>query len=161
MDEPRQTLGPANLRILAEALEASWDHLTAYNGVFRPNNPALGQCYPTSRVVQHFYPDFEIARGEVWTGVSIERHFWNVRRTGERLQLVDLSWQQFPPGSVWQRFEILDRNALGDREETKVRCNLLLARVVEYLTNLEERLSTKSADHPSRTFANDTRHACS
>ena len=40
------------LASLAIALEASWDHLTAYRGVVCAGNPALGQCYPTSRVVQ-------------------------------------------------------------------------------------------------------------
>lgn len=133
MDKLRGTAGSIDLRVLSEALAASWDHLTAYGGVLHPGNPAFGQCYPTSRVVQHFYPDFELARGEVWTGNSIERHFWNVRPVGENLHLIDLSWQQFPSGSVRRRFEILDRDDLRDREETKVRCNLLLARVVGYL----------------------------
>jgi len=128
-----RTSSPPELRALAEALEASWDHLTAYNGVFCPDNPAFGQCYPTSRVVQHFYPDFELARGQVWTGTSIERHFWNVRGSDDSFEIIDLSWQQFPCGSVRQQYEILDRNALGDREATKMRCSLLLARVIERL----------------------------
>ena len=127
------TPGNVDLCALAEALEASWDHRTAYRGIVCPGNPALGQCYPTSRVVQWFYSDFEIARGEVWTGASIERHFWNIRGAGETVEWVDLSWNQFPPGSVIQRFEILDRNALGDKGEAKERCALLLRRVLAHL----------------------------
>ncbi|QEL26290.1 hypothetical protein FQV39_29540 [Bosea sp. F3-2] len=136
MDKPRARPGEAlptpDLSALAAALEASWDHLTAYRGIVRLGNPAFGQCYPTSRVVQFFYPDFDIARGEVWTGSS-ERHFWNTRGAGESAARIDLSWKQFPPGSIVQRFEVLDRNALGDREEAKERCKLLLARVRAHL----------------------------
>jgi hypothetical protein len=62
---------------LREALEASWDGQTAYRAVGRAGNPAFGQCYPTSRVVQHYYPATEIIRGKVWTGESEVIHFWN------------------------------------------------------------------------------------
>lgn len=41
---------------LREALERSSDTETAYLGVFENGNPALGQCYSTSRVVQLFSP---------------------------------------------------------------------------------------------------------
>jgi len=121
------------LSILAEALEASWDSLTAYQGADVPGNPAFGQCYPTARVVQWFYPDLEIVSGEVQTGSGIERHFWNVRGMADDAEWVDLSWQQFPPGSVVQRFEILDRNSLADSQGTQDRCVLLLKRVLAYL----------------------------
>lgn len=134
---PYRASNPPEFRALAEALEASWDHLTAYNGVYFADNPAFGQCYPTSRVVQYFYPDFEIARGQVWTGTSVERHFWNVRGSGDSFEVVDLSWQQFPHGSVRQRYELLDRNTLGDREVTKMRCDRLLTRVIEHLAASE------------------------
>jgi hypothetical protein len=53
---------------LCEALEASWDG---------SGNPACGQCYATSRVVQHYYPATEIIKGKVWTGEREEIHFWN------------------------------------------------------------------------------------
>lgn len=128
--------GPIGLSILAEALEASWDHQTAYRGIIRPGNPAFGQCYPTSRVVQWFYPEFEIATGEIWTGSSIEHHFWNVQGAGDGAGWVDLTWKQFPPGSVVRRFEILDRNALGDSQGTQERCALLLRRVLAHLARV-------------------------
>lgn len=118
---------------LARAVEASWDHRTAYKGLFRADNRAFGQCYPTSRVVQCFYPDYEIAMGEVWTGSGIEHHFWNVRGSGANAQWLDLSWQQFPAGSVVQHFTVLDRNCLGDSAATVERCALLLRRVLSHL----------------------------
>jgi hypothetical protein len=86
-----------DLASLAAALEGSWDHRTAYGGVTQPGNPALGQCYPTSRVVQFFYPETEIACGDVWTGSATECHFWNVRNSGPDAEWIDLTWQQFPP----------------------------------------------------------------
>lgn len=84
--------------------------------------------------MQWFYPDFEIAKGEVWTGSSIERHFWNVRGLGAVAQSLDLSWKQFPVDSVVRNFVLLDRHALGDSDATMERCALLLQRVLSYLT---------------------------
>ncbi|MBO9713173.1 hypothetical protein [Sphingomonas sp.] len=113
---------------LAAALEASWDAETAYLGAVRPGNPAYGQCYPTSRVVQHYFPELDVARGEVATGSGTECHFWNVRVTGDAVEHIDLSWQQFPPGSRRLAFELLDREP-DDSPATTARCALLLARV--------------------------------
>jgi hypothetical protein len=126
-------MGSIDLPVLTLALEASWDSLTSYQGATRPGNPAYGQCYPTSRVVQWFYPEYKIAKGEVWTGASIEMHFWNVRGIGKEAEWIDLSWKQFPAGSVVQSFCLLDRDSLGDSERTKERCDLLLQRVLSRL----------------------------
>ncbi len=130
---------------LAAALEASWDLQTAYRGVTKPGNPAFGQCYPTSRVVQFFYPDFEIARGEVWTGSGTECHFWNVRGSGDEAEQIDLSWKQFPPGSIVQGFELLDRRLLGDSPPTIERCTLLLRRVLSHLADQPCTVSPRSS----------------
>lgn len=115
---------------LASAIEASWDDRTAYQGITKRGNPAFGQCYPTSRVVQWFFPELEIACGDVWTGSSLESHFWNVRGSGEDLEKIDLTWSQFPPGSVVRRYEVLDRAKLVDSAATVDRCALLLERVL-------------------------------
>ena len=81
---------------LREALEASWDEQTSYLSVSKEGNPASGQCYPTSRVVQFFFPETEILKGKVWNGKEIETHFWNGLTVEETLYHIDLSWQQFP-----------------------------------------------------------------
>lgn len=128
-----ERVSPADL---ARALAASWDERTAYQGITRVGNPAFGQCYPTARVVQWFYPDYEIARGEVWTGSGIEHHFWNVRGSGDDAAWLDLSWQQFPPGSVVRSFVLLDRHTLGDSAGTVERCALLLHRVRSHLAGV-------------------------
>jgi hypothetical protein len=127
--------GPVDLARLAEALEASWDEKTAYRGITLAGNPAFGQCYPTSRVVQWLLPGTEIAVGEVWTGESTEHHFWNVREGNGSPEWIDLSWQQFPAGSTVRRHRLLDRNALGDSPGTVERCGLLLRRVLAYLAD--------------------------
>jgi hypothetical protein len=124
----------ANLLVLQEALEASWDSSTSYLGVLEAGNPALGQCYPTSRVVQHFFPAAEIVEGEVWTGKSVEKHFWNVLVVEDEEYHIDLSWQQFPPGSSVRKYRIRERQSLGDRQITAERCNLLRDRVTAYLS---------------------------
>ncbi|MGO4739099.1 hypothetical protein AB4099_21305 [Bosea sp. 2KB_26] len=118
---------------IREALEASWDGQTSYKAVVKPGNPALGQCYPTSRVVQHYYPETEIIKGTIWTGESEETHFWNGLPIGDDWYHIDLSWQQFPPGSMIREFVVLDRQHLGDSEPTLQRCALLLNRVEDYL----------------------------
>ncbi len=118
---------------LREALAASWDKRTAYLGVELAGNPALGQCYPTSRVVQRFYPETEIIKGKVWTGETADVHFWNGLRVGDDWYHIDLSWQQFPAGSVIQEFAILERQELNDSQATMQRCELLFKRVDGYL----------------------------
>jgi hypothetical protein len=122
-----------DLLALREALEHSWDEKTSYQGVLEKGNPALGQCYTTSRVVQFFYPETEIVKGEVWTGKSSEIHFWNVLPVEKKLYHIDFSWQQFPAGSKVRKFEILDSNKLGDSQPTIERCELLKQRVLQYL----------------------------
>lgn len=121
---------------LREALEASWDRQTAYGAAEQAGNPALGQCYPTSRVVQHYYPATEIIKGKVWTGESEETHFWNGLPVGDELYHIDVSWRQFPVGTSVREFLVLDRRELDDSEATIHRYTLLLKRVESYLRNL-------------------------
>lgn len=118
---------------LREALEASWDEKTSYLAAKEKGNPALGQCYPTSRVVQHFFPETEIVKGKVWNGKEIETHFWNVLKVKDDLYHIDLTWQQFPHGSKVREYTILDCNELGDSEPAVKRCSLLLERVTSHL----------------------------
>jgi hypothetical protein len=127
LDLPRVSLAQ-----LGSALEASWDRRTAHLGAFQPGNPALGQCYPTARVVQWFFPRFEIASGEVDTGSAVEAHFWNMAG-GPEPERVDFTWQQFPRGSHVVRCTVLDRHQLGDSAPTVLRCQLLLQRVCQRL----------------------------
>jgi hypothetical protein len=115
----------------------SWDSRTAYRGVFQAGNPALGQCYPTARVVQWFFPRFEIAAGEVDTGSTLEWHFWNIDPASDPPMQIDLTWEQFSPGSAVKGFKILDRLALGDSPPTIKRCRLLLERVLIQLAGGE------------------------
>jgi hypothetical protein len=118
---------------LREALEAGWDAQTSYEAAEQTGKLALGQCYPTSRVVQHYYPATEIIKGKVWTGKTAEIHFWNGLLINEHWHHIDLSWQQFPAGSIIQQFVVLDRQHLGDSETAVQRCALLLRRVKAYL----------------------------
>ena len=115
---------------IREALEASWDMQTSYLAVSKASNPALGQCYPTSRVVQFIFPETEIIKGKVWNGKEIETHFWNGLMIDGVLYHIDLTWQQFPPGSTVREFKILDRDLLDDSAQTIVRCELLKQREI-------------------------------
>jgi len=118
---------------LREALEASWDTATSYGGVSETGNPALGQCYPTSWVVQQFFSEVEIVEGEVWTGKTVEKHFWNILQSQGNEYHIDFSWRQFPAGSAVRSFKIRDRETLGDGPATIKRRELLLERVTSYL----------------------------
>jgi hypothetical protein len=124
------SLPAVSLCQLRSALEASWDRRTAYLQAHQPGNAALGQCYPTSRVVQCFFPKLEIASGEVDTGSALEAHFWNVDPASDPPEHIDFTWQQFAEDSKVVRFDILDRNALDDSLPTIGRCELLLERVL-------------------------------
>lgn len=118
---------------LREAIEASWGADTAYLQVQQDGNPELGNCYPTARVVQYFFPQTEIIEGQVWTGVAIEKHFWNLLTSDGNECHIDLTWQQFPPGSVVKEYKVRDRKTLGDSEPTIKRVETLLARVSKHL----------------------------
>ena len=114
---------------IREALETSWDEKTSYRMTLREGNPAFGQCYPTSRVVQLFFPEVEIVEGEVWTGKSIEKHFWNLLLTDGVEHHIDLTWQQFPDGTEVKNWRVRERESLGDSQETVDRVTLLFERV--------------------------------
>lgn len=125
-----------DLTRLREALEASWQSDTAYLGVQEVGNPALGQCYPTSRVMQYFYPETEIVEGEVITpNGKIEKHFWNLLKMENKELHIDLSWQQFPCGSRVKSWKVRDRKYLNDGVETTERVERLLGRVKYYLAS--------------------------
>ena len=115
--------------LVREALEASWDRNTSYQMAFEENNPALGQCYSTSRVIQILCPEAEIVEGEVWTGNRIEKHFWNLFLADGVERHVDLTWDQFPESSEIRSWRVRTRESLGDSPETTDRVNLLLERV--------------------------------
>lgn len=116
-----------------EALEASWQQDTAYQHIHEEGNPALGQCYPTSRVVQHYFPETKIVRGFVWTGEKEEIHFWNVLEVNGVEYHIDFSWRQFPPGSAVRRYGPLNEDD-PDSEVTLKRIETLLSRVQDYLS---------------------------
>lgn len=123
---------PVEMHRIREALEASWRKDTAYQHVEEKGNPALGQCYPTSRVVQHFFPETQVVRGFVWTGEKEEIHFWNILDVNGTTYHIDFSWRQFPPGSAVRRFELLSDDD-SDSEVTVKRIETLLKRVQDYL----------------------------
>ena len=118
---------------LREALEASWGEDTSYGGVKRAGNPARGQCYPTARVVQHLLPGAQVIEGQVWNGNESEAHFWNALVVDGGTQHIDLTWQQFPPGSYVQEQAVLRSDPSEDSDATRRRCALLLERVVASL----------------------------
>jgi hypothetical protein len=128
-----KALANVDMTQLREALEASWDIKTAYLETSEKDNPALGQCYPTSRVVQRFFPETEIAEGEVWTGKAIEKHFWNVLKLNGKEYHIDFTWQQFPAGSSVRSYKIRNRDALCDGAQTIKRVELLEKRAREFL----------------------------
>ncbi len=121
---------------LRQALESSWKPDTAHLNVKEKGNSALGQCYPSSRVVQYFLPESEIVEGRVLTHAGIEKHFWNAIKVNGILIYIDLTWQQFPPNSTVEFREIRDRANLNDSKQTTARIDLLLDRVKRYLSRI-------------------------
>jgi hypothetical protein len=114
------------LLALRDALQVSWDRLTAHLGASSPDNPSLGQCYPTSWVVQRFFPESEIVQGVVVSAAGEDMHFWNLFPGDVH---VDFTWQQFPHGASVREWWVREREGLGDGPATTERCHLLLARV--------------------------------
>lgn len=118
---------------LRRAIESAWQPDTAYHFVRQAGNPALGQCYVTSRVVQHFFPEAELAEGEVVTPAGTEWHFWNVLAVGDQQAHLDLTWQQFPHGSWVKNWKIRPRDTYNDSQPTVERFERLLQRVQQHL----------------------------
>ena len=118
---------------LRQAIEASWQSDTAYQHVEEKGNPALGQCYVTSRVIQNYFPDAEIVEGEVQTSGGIEKHFWNLFKTDSQELHLDLTWQQFPPGSTVKTWKIRARNTLDNSQDAVDRVDRLLNKVEQSL----------------------------
>lgn len=119
--------------LVREALEASWEPATSYLEAHDPSRPALGQCYPTSRVLQLFFPQLEIVEGVVSTGSGEEKHFWTVLPTEAGGIHLDLTWQQFPHGSIVREWHVRDRDTLNDSASTVGRVEQLLGHVRAYL----------------------------
>lgn len=46
---------------------------------------------------------------------------------------IDLTWEQFPAGSIVKEFAVIKREDLTDSVATVLRCDLLLKRVEDYL----------------------------
>ncbi len=122
-----------DMPLLREALEASWKPDTAYMKVQEKGNPAYGQCYPTSKVVQIFFPKTKIVVGEVWTSKRMEKHFWNILEKDGSVYHIDFTWQQFPKGSKIKSYEILDQDKNKDGLVTVNRVKTLLNRVNKYI----------------------------
>jgi hypothetical protein len=97
----------------------------------REGNSAFGQCYPTARVVQWWFPECEIAAGDVDTGEGMEAFLVRTLRRDYRLHL-----GQFPPGSKIRQSRLLERDALNDSPSTIGRCQLLLERVLAALVTV-------------------------
>lgn len=121
---------------LRRAIEASWQPDTAPLKVEEIDNPALGQCYPTSRVIQHYMPESEIVEGVVETSKGTDKHFWNLLIVNGLELHIDYSWQQFHSGSSVKSWKIRDRNTLNDSEETLTRVETLLSRVRQQLLSI-------------------------
>lgn len=115
-----------SLLVLRSALEASWDARTSHQGAASPGNPALGQCYSTSWVIQQYFPESEIVEGLVASDGREDVHFWNVFPGDVH---VDLTWHQFPLGTAVHRWRVRHRDCLGDGPQTVERCQLRLGRV--------------------------------
>lgn len=141
---------------VSDALEVSWDRYTSYQMVFDENNPALGQCYSTARVIQLLFRDAEIVEGEVWTGNRIEKHFWNLLLIDGVERHIDLTWIQFPEASEVRKWRVRPRESLGDSQETVDRVNLLFERVMDYISRHKQqtRPSTIEEDIDKKLLSN-------
>lgn len=62
-------------------------------------------------------------------------------RPAEGWYQIDLSWQQFPAGSIVQELAVIKRQELNDSEATRLRCALPLKRVDDYLKVSPQSLS--------------------
>jgi hypothetical protein len=108
------------MRMTLEDIQAAWSRDTSYwPDKWSPENRASGQCAVTALLVQ------DLVGGDIWRGwVDGQPHYWN-RADGEP---IDLTWEQFPGGSV-RRIDVpVNRLILLSDEGTRRRYELLSER---------------------------------
>lgn len=69
-------------------------------------------------------------------------HFWNGFQHVEGWHHIDLTWQQFPTGSIVRDYAVLDRLAQPDNQATSHRCALLLERVKSHIQKISASMIT-------------------
>lgn len=80
----------------------------------------------------------------------MEKHFWNLLAVDGVEYHLDLTWQQFPPGSEVREWRVRDRENLRDSPGTGARVDRLLARVMALLEQTWRACSCRS---PRRRFS--------
>lgn len=111
---------------LQQVLLKSYDRKTAYpkcRDGWREDNPAYGQCVPTSLLVQHYFG------GEIY---KKDDHYFNVIK-GE---VIDLSRSQFDYDFDYSNSK--KKQPSLDQARTQERYELLKERVEKYLIKEEE-----------------------
>lgn len=114
---------------LREALEHSWDKETAYSVEnYENHDPAWGQCAVTACVVYNYFKCALIKGKVTMPDGSTTSHYWNNIDGVD----VDLTWRQFPVGSVVSERKTADFYDLMENEWTNQRFRRLLGRVKNY-----------------------------
>lgn len=128
-----------SLQQLVRALQASWpvDAKNKVWGKWTPDNPARGQCVPSSLVVQDYFGG-DIVRYRMTNDDINETHYFNVLDDGT---VIDSTRSQYK-GAITMKPEPIDlaknnfssvrERCLAD-DETKERYEILKARVEEEL----------------------------
>jgi hypothetical protein len=115
-------LTASDIALLRAAIQPGWSSETAWHATWDPANPPLNQCAVTAMVLQDF-----LGGDLIHTTVGGISHYFNRLPGGQE---IDLTRDQFPPGSPIGTSTVVPRKQL-DRSADTVRRYRLLRRRVE------------------------------
>lgn len=123
-----------------DAIRSSWAADTAAEDDWPEDNPARGQCEPSSFVAWRYLGGDLVLAKVLVDGEQTEHHYWN-RIDGEDF---DLTRQQFTNGEVIEEIRVLPSDFLADNLRT-MKPDML--RRIELMSN---RVSAILGEKPQR-----------
>jgi hypothetical protein len=121
---PAEETGAVTLGALEDAIRGAWSLETSDEPEdWTPENPAVGQCAVTARVVRDYLGGDFLVAGVVLEGRRVNRHAWNRLPSG---LTIDLTREQFHAGEFLEA-PAVEEHLLIDRNPE--RYDLLAARV--------------------------------
>lgn len=125
---------------VVNAIRSSWAADTCAEGDWPEDNPAKGQCEPSSFVAWTYLGgDLVLARVLV-NGDQVEHHYWN-RVDGEDL---DLTREQFTEGEVIEEIDLLPYTFLAENMHT------MKPEMLRRIELMSERVAAILGENPPR-----------
>ncbi len=126
--------------VVIAAIRSSWSAETCAHETWGEDNPARGQCEPSSFVAWRYLGGDLVLASVLVDGEQVEHHYWN-RIDGED---IDLTREQFVNGEVVEEIQVLPDEFLAANMSTMK--PVMLRRI----SVLSERVASIVGEEPPR-----------